>query len=149
MTSRSINTFMAFRLPAAFLCGVRAQSLSDSACVAAVRHRWINQNPFGSMYFAVQAMAAELTTGALLLSEIRKLKVPVSMLVAKSEAVYHKKAVGHIRFTCSEGEKVRVAVRDAIRDPEGATVALASTGTNEAGETVSEMTFTWTLRMKR
>jgi hypothetical protein len=32
-------------------------------CVATVKHRWINQNPFNSMYFAVQAMAAELSTG--------------------------------------------------------------------------------------
>ena len=32
-----------------------------------VKHRWINQNPFNSMYFAVQAMAAELSTGALVM----------------------------------------------------------------------------------
>jgi hypothetical protein len=37
-----------------------------------VKHRWINQNPFNSMYFAVQAMAAELATGALVMFQIQK-----------------------------------------------------------------------------
>jgi hypothetical protein len=32
----------------------------------------INQNPFNSMYFAVQAMAAELSTGALVMYQIQK-----------------------------------------------------------------------------
>jgi len=40
--------------------------------VATVKHRWLNQNPFNSMYFAVQAMAAELTTGALVMYQIKK-----------------------------------------------------------------------------
>jgi hypothetical protein len=37
-----------------------------------LKHRWINQNPFNSMYFAVQAMAAELATGALVMFQIQK-----------------------------------------------------------------------------
>jgi hypothetical protein len=40
--------------------------------VVSVKHRWINQNPFNSMYFAVQAMAAELATGALVMSDSKK-----------------------------------------------------------------------------
>jgi hypothetical protein len=71
-TPRKINLFMALRLPAAFLCGVRAQNITEQECIATVRYRWISQNPFQSMYFAVQAMAAELTTGILVLFQIKK-----------------------------------------------------------------------------
>jgi hypothetical protein len=64
--------FYFFKLPAAFICGVRVKKLDEKECVATVKHRWINQNPFNSMYFAVQAMAAELSTGALVMYQIQK-----------------------------------------------------------------------------
>ena len=70
-SSAKINTFLFFKLPAAFWCGVRVKNLNNDACEVAVRHRWINQNPFNSMYFAVQAMAAELSTGALVMQSIQ------------------------------------------------------------------------------
>jgi hypothetical protein len=43
--------FYFFKLPAAFICGVRVKKLDEKECVATVKHRWINQNPFNSMYF--------------------------------------------------------------------------------------------------
>ena len=63
-----LNTFLFLKLPSAFWSGVRVKSISIEKCVVTVKHRWFNQNPFNSMYFAVQAMAAELTTGALVIT---------------------------------------------------------------------------------
>jgi hypothetical protein len=57
-------------LPSAFIVGVAC--VDEKQCVVSVKHRWINQNPFNSMYFAVQAMAAELATGALVMFQIQK-----------------------------------------------------------------------------
>ena len=71
LTTRKINVFLLFKLPSAFICGVRAKQLEATKCVVSVKHRWINQNPFNSMYFAVQAMAAELSTGALVMYQIK------------------------------------------------------------------------------
>ena len=68
------NTFLFFKLPSAFICGVRVKAINEKHCVVSVKHRWINQNPFNSMYFAVQAMAAELSTGALVIKAIRESK---------------------------------------------------------------------------
>jgi hypothetical protein len=53
-------------LPAAFICGVQVKKLRRKSLYRKVKHRWINQNPFNSMYFAVQAMGAELA-GALVM----------------------------------------------------------------------------------
>ena len=69
VSPRKLNTFLIFKLPAAFFCGVRTKVLDDAKCVVSVKHRWINQNPFNSMFWAVQGMAAELTTGALVMSK--------------------------------------------------------------------------------
>ena len=43
--------------------GVRTKYIDNSKCIVVVKHRWINQNPFDSMFWAVQGMAAELATG--------------------------------------------------------------------------------------
>ena len=148
ITPQNINWFLLFRLPAAFFCGVRVKSINREICSVTVRHRWINQNPFKSMYFAVQAMAAELSTGALVLSQIKETKQSISMLVASNKASYSKKATGKINFTCKDGNLVSEAIFNAINSGEGQSVTLKSIGVNELGETVSEMEFEWTIKAK-
>ena len=88
---RKFNTFLFFKLPAAWWCGVRLRSMDSNSAVVTVRHRWINQNPFKSMFWAVQGMAAELSTGAMVIDQIRERAKPISMLVASNKAVFTKK----------------------------------------------------------
>lgn len=145
---RKLNTFLFFKLPSAYFCGVRTKSLSDTTCVVSVKHRWINQNPFRSMFWAVQGMAAELTTGALVMSKIRASGKHISMLVANNNATFSKKATGRITFTCSEGAKIDDAIHKAIETGEGQTVWLHAQGVNAEGIAVSEFNFEWTLKVK-
>ena len=144
----NLNKFLFFKLPSAFLCGVRVKEIDENKCVATVKHRWVNQNPFNSMYFAVQAMAAELTTGALVMLEIQKSGKKISMLVANNKGNYSKKATGKITFVCNDGSLVKQAVQNAIATGEGQTFWMKSIGTNENGEQVSEMDFEWSVRIK-
>lgn len=148
ISTKRINLFLFVKLPAAFWCGVRAQSIDARQCTTSVTHRWINQNPFKSMYFAVQSMAAELSTGALVMWHIKQSKCNVSMLVAANQSVYHKKATGRITFTCSDGQKISEAIAKAIQTGEGQTCPMESIGTNQKGEIVSEMQFEWTVKLK-
>jgi hypothetical protein len=148
LAPRNVNWFLMLKLPAAFICGVRLKTLNRETCAVLVKHRWINQNPFGSMYFAVQSMAAELSTGALVMSQIRESKHNVSMLVTSNKAAYFKKATGRITFTCLDGNLVSETLFNAINSGEGQSVWLKSTGANELGETVSEMAFEWSLKVK-
>ena len=117
-----LNTFLMFKLPSAYFCGVRTKTLTDAQCVVTVKHRWINQNPFNSMFWAVQGMAAELTTGALVMSKIKQSNHNISMLVATNNASFVKKATGRITFTCNEGQKVDEAIKKAIETQEGQTI---------------------------
>lgn len=143
-----LNTFLMFKLPAAYFTGVRTKSLDDTTCVVTVKHRWINQNPFNSMFWAVQGMAAELTTGALVMKKIKESGKKISMLVANNNATFTKKATGRITFTCKEGHKIDDAISKAIETGEGQTVWLSANGVNADGVEVSSFNFEWTLKVK-
>ena len=148
LTASKLNKFLLFKLPSAFICGVRVKEIDENKCVVSVKHRWINQNPFNSMYFAVQAMAAELSTGALVMLEIQKSNKKISMLVANNKSNFSKKATGKITFTCNDGALAAKAIQEAIATGEGQTFWMKSLGTNEKGEQVSEMDFEWSVRTK-
>lgn len=147
-SAANINKFLFFKLPSAFLCGVRAKYIDDAKCDVTVTHRWINQNPFNSMYFAVQAMAAELSTGALVMGKIRASDQKISMLVANNKCNFTKKATGKITFTCNDGILISQAIQKTIETGEGQTCWMKSIGKNKNGEQVSEMEFEWTVKLK-
>jgi len=143
-----LNTFLFFKLPSAFWCGVRVKSISVQQCVVTVKHRWFNQNPFNSIYFAVQAMAAELTTGALVMMQIKNSGRKISMLVANNKGNFTKKATGRITFTCNDGHLIAEAIKQTIATGEGQTFWMKSVGVNEKGEQVSELDFEWSIKLK-
>ena len=147
-TAGNLNKFLFFKLPSAFISGVRAKEIDANKCVVTVKHRWINQNPFNSMYFAVQAMAAELTTGALVMYHIKESGKKISMLVANNKGNFTKKATGRITFTCNDGHLIQDAIKETIKTGEGQTFWMKSIGVNEKGEQVSEMDFEWSVRIK-
>jgi hypothetical protein len=148
LTPTKVNWFLLAKLPSAFFCGVRLKSLDAGQSRVSVKYGWFNQNPFRSMYFAVQMMAAELSTGILVMSKIRESGKNVSMLVLSNQAVYHKKVTGRVNFICRDGALVSDVIKNAIATNVGQTVKLKSVGTNEAGEIVSEMVFEWTVKLR-
>ena len=147
-TPAKLNIFLVLKLPAAYWSGVRVKSISEGQCIVTVKHRWFNQNPFKSMYFAVQAMAAELTTGALVMMQIKKSEKKISMLVANNNGNFSKKATGRITFICNDGHLIEDAIKKTIATGEGQTVWMKSIGVNEKGEQVSEMNFEWSIKLK-
>lgn len=143
-----LNTFLMFKLPSAYLTGVRVKEISDSSCVVTVKHKWLNQNPFNSMFWAVQGMAAELTTGALMMMKIKESGKKISMLVANNKGNFTKKATGRISFSCHDGNQLDETIAKAIETGEGQTIWMQSTGVNEEGVEVSNFQFEWTIKVK-
>jgi hypothetical protein len=148
LTVSKLNRFILFKLPSAFICGIRVASIDKDQCVVTVKHRWINQNPFNSMYFAVQAMAAEMTTGAMVIDKIQNSGKKISMLVANNKSNFSKKATGRITFVCNDGHLIEEAIQKTVANGEGQTFWMKSIGTNEEGIQVSEMDFEWSVRLK-
>ncbi|CAN5303408.1 DUF4442 domain-containing protein [soil metagenome] len=143
-----LNTFLMLKLPSAWISGVRIKKLNEAECEVGVKHRWINQNPFKSMYFAVQAMAAEMSTGALVMSHIKDSAANVSMLVAQNKAVFTKKATGKILFKCNDGLLIKEALKNTLATGDGQTFWMKSIGYNEEGIEVSTFDFEWTIKKK-
>jgi hypothetical protein len=148
ISPRKLNAFLLFKLPSAWLCGIRVKTIDSASCVVGVKHRWINQNPFKSIFWAVQGMAAELTTGALVTGYIRNSGKKISMLVANNNATFIKKATGQITFVCADGYLVEDVIKKAIETGEGQTVWMKSIGTNKDGFEVSTFNFEWTVKVK-
>jgi len=148
LTPRKLNAFTIFKLPSAFFCGVRTKYIDSNKCVVSVKHRWINQNPFNSMFWAVQGMAAEFSTGALMISKIKNSGKRVSMLVTSNTASFSKKATGRIMFTCNDGHLIDAALKRTIETGEGQTVSMKSVGVNAEGIQVSTFVFEWSIKLK-
>lgn len=139
---------MLFKLPLAYLGGVRVKSISATNAVVSIRHRWMNQNPFKSMFWAAQGMAAEMSTGILVIQSIQKSERNISMLVTHQEGAFFKKATGVITFECNEGLLVERAIQQSINTGEGQKIVLTSIGTNNDGVKVCEFKFEWSLKVK-
>ena len=144
----SFNAYTFFKLPSAWWTGVRLTKVEDQLTEVSVKHRWVNQNPFGSMFWAVQGMAAELPTGLLVMKAIDDSKRKVSMLVTHQEADFYKKASGRITFSCTGGNEIRDAIQKSIETSEGQKIVLTAEGKNENGVVVSKFHFHWSIKVK-
>lgn len=148
-SSFKFKIFLLFKLPAAFFSGIRIREITDKNCITSVPYKWFTQNPFHSTYFASLAMAAEMSTGALVLMNIYKTKPGISLLITKMEASYFKKAKDITVFTCEEGIEIANAVKEAANTMDGKTITVRSMGRNENNELIAEFLFTWSFKVKK
>jgi len=148
ITPKRVNLFMLLKLPLAYIGGVRVKTLSEEQATVKITHKWMNQNPFKSMFWAAQGMAAEMSTGVLVMRAIADSKENVSMLVTHQEANFYKKATGKILFTCNGGNEISKAIKMSKINKEGQVVQLIAEGKNEDGVVVSKFNFEWSLKVK-
>lgn len=143
-----ITFYTLLKLPAAFFTGVRVKSIDKKECIVRVRLNFMNKNPFRSMFWAVQGMAAELSTGALIMHTLHELNIKASMLVIENKATFSKKAVGRINFICNQGEEILKVINLAKETAMPQKLWLSASGHDEAGDEVSSFTFLWTIKVK-
>jgi len=143
-----LNLFFIKHMPMGFLNGLRIIEIDKKHASVSVPYNYLTKNPFRSLYFAVQSMAAELSSGAMAIAEVKAAPRPVSMLVFDTQAKFTKKAQSKVVFTCNDGEAISRAVQETLKTGEGKTVSITSIGIDEAGNQVSEFQFTWTFKVK-
>ena len=143
-----LRSFMLAKLPLGLIAGLKVTELDEERCEVFVPYGWRTTNPFRSMYFAAQSMAAEMSTGALGLTAVRSAPVPVSVLIVGMEAEFCKKANQHVRFRCADGAVLADAVQRAVDTGESVTAEATSVGTMPDGTVVSRFRFTWSFRRK-
>lgn len=136
-------------LPAAYFCGVRIESLQEDAAIVSIKQKWFNKNPFRSIYFAALGMAAEMSTGLLVMGHNMQTQNKVSIIVTTLQGSFIKKATGKILFTCSEGKQISECVNMALATGEALSITCHSTGTNENNETVATFEVTWSFKLRK
>ena len=139
--------FLFTTLPSAWFMGVRIKSIDTQSCTVTLPYKWASQNPFKSIYFAAQAAAAELSTGALAMAAIQG-QPPISMSVADMRAEFIKKGTKLTSFVCTDAHKIYAAIAQTLKTGEGVTVTVESIGTQQDGTIISKFYFTWTLKAK-
>lgn len=137
-----------WNVPAGWLAGMKLKYLDQQKAVAALPFRWLNKNPFKSIYFAVQSMAAELSTASLALLAVTGRKPGVALIIVDLKAVFPKKAVGKTTFVCEDGALIFDAVEKAVRTGEPSLVTAKTVGRMEDGTVVAEFYFTWSFKQR-
>ena len=137
--------FTALSMPAAWFSGLRMDEIDDQVCVTSLPGGWRTQNPFKTMYWAVQGMGAELATGAAPFAISRSMDERLRMFVVGTEAKFIKRAKGRITFTCNDVPKARLAIEDSFETGKATEVDLISQGKDSSGDVVSEWVFRWNL----
>ena len=139
--------FLILKLPMGFFARLRVVELGIHKSSVTVPYNYWNKNPFNSMYFAVQAMAAELSTGVLAI--LHTDGENISALVINLEAKYYKKAITKIHFICLDGEFFLMSVKKAIETSEAQICIMKSKGYDATGDCVSDFNVTWSLKKRR
>ena len=149
ITPSGINFYTFIKLPSAWWCGIRIIKITDEECQARVRLKWFNQNPFKSMFWAVQGMAAELATGVLIMQASKLSQSNISMLVINNKANFTKKARGMIIFSCTPNHLIKDTFSKLVETKEPQTIWLQAQGRDSQGDVVSTFEFECTLLLKK
>ena len=140
--------FMGAKLPLGLFAGLRVDELTGQQCVVSLPYGWRSQNPFRSIYFAAQSMAAELSTGSLAMLACKSSPASVAMLITHMEAEFIKKANQRTSFSCAQGADIFDAVAQTVADGEPRQITVDSTGTMPDGTIVSQFRFTWSFKKR-
>lgn len=135
-------------LPLGGCAGLRLRSLDGGSCTVSLPGGWRTQNPFRSTYFAAQAMAAEMSTGAPAMAIVAGAPASVAMLVREVRGVFVKRVVGESLFTFSDVAGMQAAVQKAAAGGEGESYQARSLGRTVDGTVASEFEITWSFKRR-
>jgi len=135
-------------LPLAAAAGLRLRTLDETRCIVSLPGGWRTQNPFQSTYFAAQAMAAEMSTGAPAMVLVGGASASVAMLVREVRGVFVKKIAGPSAFTFDGVASLQAAIERAAASGEGETIVARSIGTSADGTVAAEFEITWSFKRR-
>lgn len=140
--------YLLFNLPMGWLAGMKIIDLTENHCITSVPFKWINKNPFKSVYFAVQSMAAELSTATACMVAIQGHRPSIALIIVDMKGQFYKKATGKVFFTCLHQGQTYDTVAQALASKKAQTLSLKTVGKMSDGTLVSEFTFTWSFKQR-
>lgn len=140
--------FLLFKLPMAFLAGLKMNKLTAKDAVVSMKYKYLNKNPFGSIYFACLLMGGELASGILAASIVYKSNPKISMLVVGVKSRFIKKALGKIIFECNQGEQILETIQKSLLTGESQTIDVLTVASDKEGDVVAEFIVNWSFKSK-
>ena len=141
--------YVLFNLPMGWLAGMKIIDLTENHCITSVPFKWINKNPFKSIYFAVQSMAAELSTATACMVAIQGHQPSIALIIVDMKGQFYKKATGKVFFTCLHQGQTYDTVAQALASKKAQTLSLKTVGKMSDGTLVSEFVFTWSFKQRQ
>jgi hypothetical protein len=109
---------------------------------------WRTQNPFRSTYFAAQAMAAEMSTGAPAMVLVHGAPASIAMILRGIEAVFTKRIQGPSVFTFDDVAGMQAAIARAAASGESESYTGRSIGRGPDGAPAAEFKVTWSFKRR-
>lgn len=139
-----LRWWMLRRLPMGLASGMYISELDETHCTVILQDRWWIRNPFNSVFWAVMSMAAELSTGALVFTYARQLKV--QFILVGFEAKFLKKVKGKSFYFCHAGKEVERAISNNMNNSAPSIIILPVLAQDESGQVLAEFKCYWQLR---
>ena len=143
-TPWKLRLWMLTKLPMGLLSGMYIKSLDEDRCEVVLKERWWLTNPFGSVFWAVMGMAAELSTGALVFAHAKGRNVKFILVGVEGE--FFKKVKGKSYYFCETGSDVLRSIEQIVNPNDTSVVILPVTARDEAGQLLAEFRFRWQLK---
>ncbi len=130
------------------ISGIKLIHLDEKKSVSEVPFRWCNKNPFKSMYFAVQSMAAELSTAAPALMALKGNEKNIAYIIVDVKAEFFKKAQSKVTFSCMDYDKFHNAISQLSQPDDRVTVTAKTVGRDAENNEVALFYFTWSFKVR-
>ena len=140
-----LRLWMMKNLPMGLVSGMSVEHLDETSCTVMLKDRFWIHNPFGSVFWAVMSMAAELSTGALLYAWSSGSKN--KFILVNVKATFLKKARGKTHYSCQSGPEVLRSIESLENPGDQCTVDMPVIAQDQAGQTIAEFQFTWSLKI--
>jgi hypothetical protein len=144
----NFRAFLWSKLPLGAFSGMSLARFDDAACVVRLPGGWRTQNPFQSTYFAAQAMAAEMSTGAPAFVLVGAAPASIAMLVREVRGTFGKKVTGASTFTFEDLPAMAALIERVSGSDEPEVFVARSTGRSADGTVVAEFDITWSFKRR-
>ncbi|HVR72470.1 MAG TPA: DUF4442 domain-containing protein [Vicinamibacteria bacterium] len=142
------RAYLLGKLPLAAFAGLRLRRLDDEACAVWLPGGWRTRNPFGSTYFAAQAMAAEMSTGAPALVLARAASASVALILTGLAATFTRRIQGGAVFTFEDVAGLRATIDRIAASGGTGSYTGRSTGRTSDGAVAAEFDVTWSFKRR-
>ena len=143
-----IRALLWSKLPLAAFAGLRVRRLDETGAEVSLPAGWKTQNPFGSTYFAAQAMAAEMSTGAPALILVQAAPASIAMILRGIDAVFTKRIQGPSLFTFDDLAGMQAAIARAAASGESESYTGRSVGRGPDGAPAAEFRVSWSFKRR-